>query len=82
MPAAVLSFFGGAAHARGGKTALMWHRLRQESALVGRPIVCVTCRQPHDGPPRLGQCACGSALFGIQADTQLPLGLDLHGGEA
>lgn len=65
---------------RSGKTALMWHRLRQESAAAGRPIVCVRCERPHLLPPAFGCCACGSYGFGIKADDQLPLQLEASHG--
>jgi hypothetical protein len=60
---------------RAGKTALMWHHLRQESKAVGRPIECVACHKPHAGPPALGRCVCGGYLFGIRASGQLPFDL-------
>lgn len=79
MPAAVIDFF---ARRKSGKTALMWHLLRQESARVGRPIECCECRRPHDGPPPFGKCVCGCFVFGIpSASAQLPLNLDFHAGE-
>jgi hypothetical protein len=79
MSATVLAFAR-----RGGKTALQWHLLRQESARVGLPIECVQCERPHEKPPLLGRCACGSYAFGVGRRPdggQLALGLDYHGGE-
>lgn len=71
---------------RAGKTALQWHKLQQESARVDRPILCVECERQHPTPPQFGKCQCGSYVFGIQSDRQLPLlveatRLDIHGGE-
>lgn len=50
-----------------GKTALMWHRLRRESLLTGRPIQCVQCGGFYIEPPRFGGCPCGSYGFEVQA---------------
>lgn len=62
---------------RSGKTALHWHRLRQESAAAGRAIVCVRCERPHLRPPLFGCCPCGSYAYGIKsaedAQPSLPL---------
>lgn len=83
MPATVLKFFEGAAR-QGGKTALQWHLLKQESTRLGRPILCVECDRPHQAPPPFGRCPCGCYAFGIKAagpDPQLALELDFHGGE-
>lgn len=79
MPAVVLEF----ASRCGGKSALMWHRLAQESKASGRPIRCVVCLRPHTGPPRFGKCPCGGYAFGVHAqlDTQQQLELDMHAGE-
>lgn len=55
---------------RSGKTALMWHRLRQESAAAGRPIECVRCELAHQAPPMYGRCVCGGMAFGIKSLEQ------------
>jgi hypothetical protein len=59
-----------------GRTALQWHKLRVDSVVAGRPIVCVACQRPHKMPPRLGRCPCGGYTFDVQASGQLPLLLD------
>jgi hypothetical protein len=56
---------------RSGKTALMWHRLQQESAAAGRAIECVRCFLPHVLPPTFGACVCGSYAFGIPTAAEL-----------
>lgn len=81
MAAAVLLFRGAQ---RGGKTALMWHVLRQEASRAGLPIECASCEKPHETPPLFGRCACGSYTFLVRRPVvsgQLPLGLDFHAGE-
>lgn len=78
MAAAVLEFLP-----RGsGKSALQWHVLMRESRAAGRPIVCVECRRPHEGPPKFGRCACGSYAYGIKTAAAQQPALDFHGGEA
>lgn len=59
---------------RGGKTALMWHRLRQESAAAGRPIECVRCELAHLVPPIFGRCVCGGYAFGIKLEAAIAHG--------
>jgi hypothetical protein len=79
MPATIVPFAR-----RNGKTALMWHLLRQEAARRGLPIECLECQRPHTVPPPLGKCPCGGYVFVVgRRAGQLPLELpsDFHGGE-
>lgn len=76
MPATVLAFVPR------DWPALMWHRVREESAATGQPIVCAGCLRPHpNGPPQFGKCPCGNMTFRTRPIVQLPLALDFHAGE-
>lgn len=77
--AAVLAFVAGR---RGGKSALAWHLLKQESSAAGLPIECVRCEKPHAVPPLFGRCVCGSMAFGVKRPERAQPSLDFHAGEA
>lgn len=63
---------------RSGKTALAWLWLKMRGKELGLPIECADCRQPHDTPPALGRCPCGSYLFGVGYKDSGQAALDFH----